>query len=61
MGFFSNKYKDATDVELQSALKALVHLCRAKSAMNPRDQEQYRNLLEEIFNRGLEPESTLNR
>ena len=33
----------------------------AKSAMNPRDSEEYRNLLEEIFNRGLEPESTLNR
>jgi len=59
MGFFSNKYKDATDKELQSALKALCHSCIAKGIIYHSDNEQYRNLLEEIFNRGLKPALTL--
>jgi len=55
MGVFTNEYKDATEKELQSALVALCFLIIAKGSINSEDSEEYRNLLEEIFNRGLEP------
>ena len=46
-----------TDAELQAELKALVYRCLIQPTTSLLDR--YQEILEEMFNRGIEPESTL--
>ena len=46
-----------TDAELQAELKALVYRCIFQPDTRPLDR--YQEILEEMFNRGIEPESIL--
>ncbi len=60
MSFF-NINKNKNDSELQSELRALVQRCIAQPSAIYSEGKRYEKLLEELYNRNIEPVTTLIR